>query len=122
MGVSPGAPKGPICVGLLLGADLLFYSSIMFTQALLRGLAMQRAQPPGEGPLDVTNICMGWATMVDLLARTAGAPLARHRLASSSGRNGYGLQQLVVLVIAWTLAEATVLRPLDRDQAVGNQD
>jgi len=107
--LAPGKPGGVVCVGLLLIGDMLFYNSAMFAQALLRGIAMQCAQDPGEGPFDITNIVLGWAVFVDLVARPIGAPLARARLASAAGRDGYALQQLVVLVIAWACAEVLVL-------------
>jgi len=84
----------------------------MFTQSLLRGLALQQAQLPGQGPFDATNIFMGWALAVDLIASTLGAPLARWRLASTSGRNGYALQQLCVLFVACGFIETLVLRSM----------
>lgn len=97
-------------VAFLLLADLLFYSSIMFAQSLLRGIAMQFVQAPGEGPFDMTNFMFGWSVVVDLVSRTIGPPLARARLSSAAGRDGYAVQQLLVLGIAWVSAEALVLR------------
>mmetsp|Transcript_36879 Transcript_36879/g.68904 ORF Transcript_36879/g.68904 Transcript_36879/m.68904 type:complete len:611 (-) Transcript_36879:180-2012(-) len=98
------------CVAFLLLADLLFYSSVMFAQSMVRGIAMQCVQAPGEGPFDFTNFWMGWAIMVDLVSRTSGPPLARARLSSAAGRDGYAVQQLLVLSLAWLCAEAMVLR------------
>lgn len=111
-----GAWSELLCIIALLMADLLFYSSVMFAQALIRGMAMQCAQAPGEGLLDATNFIFFWAVMVDLIARTTGAPFARARLSSAAGRDGYALQQLVILGVAWVFAEAMVLRRFDSNR------
>jgi hypothetical protein len=101
------------CTALLLVGDTLIYPSLMFSSSPIEGVALERT--PKVGFWNDNNFVMATAIVVECFGRGAGPPVARF-LIDIGGRDAYAAQQLVVVLIAWLIAEIGVFRNLESQQ------